>query len=276
MHSVKPALRNAEQRNKEIGIFNRSKDLGGREVLARASELYWYPSEVDVSIRPGWFYHADQNEQIKPLSHLVDIYFKSVGYNSVLLLNIPPDKRGLIHETDRLRLNEFASYLKNTFNDNFLKKGNSYWQASSGESREFTVQTNALVNTFMLQEDIAKGQRVEDFLLEGWMDNAWHKLAEGTTVGYKRLIRFDSCQPEKVRLTIRSARGKANFLNAGLFYAQPLSNTNAKVKLGNVPISSSPSSPSSTLGPYLWPPVFLVLTGGTESLQPALPLLLPA
>ncbi|WP_288854059.1 alpha-L-fucosidase [uncultured Bacteroides sp.] len=227
----------SEQRNKEIGIFNRSKDLGGREVLARASELYWYPSEVDVSIRPGWFYHADQNEQIKPLSHLVDIYFKSVGYNSVLLLNIPPDKRGLIHETDRLRLNEFASYLKNTFNDNFLKKGNSYWQASSGESREFTVQTNALVNTFMLQEDIAKGQRVEDFLLEGWMDNAWHKLAEGTTVGYKRLIRFDSCQPEKVRLTIRSARGKANFLNAGLFYAQPLSNTNAKVKLGNVPIS---------------------------------------
>ena len=211
--------------------------MGGREVLARASELYWYPSEVDVSIRPGWFYHADQNEQIKPLSHLVDIYFKSVGYNSVLLLNIPPDKRGLIHETDRLRLNEFASYLKNTFNDNFLKKGNSYWQASSGESREFTVQTNALVNTFMLQEDIAKGQRVEDFLLEGWMDNAWHKLAEGTTVGYKRLIRFDSCQPEKVRLTIRSARGKANFLNAGLFYAQPLSNTNAKVKLGNVPIS---------------------------------------
>ena len=102
----------SEQRNKEIGIFNRSKDLGGREVLARASELYWYPSEVDVSIRPGWFYHADQNEQVKPLSHLVDIYFKSVGYNSVLLLNIPPDKRGLIHETDRLRLNEFASYLK--------------------------------------------------------------------------------------------------------------------------------------------------------------------
>lgn len=99
--------RSGEQ-NKALGIYGKAKDLGGRDIVARATELFWYPSEVDVSIRPGWFYHADQDNQVKSLSHLVDIYFKSVGYNSVLLLNIPPDLRGRIHESDVQRLKEFS------------------------------------------------------------------------------------------------------------------------------------------------------------------------
>ena len=80
--------RSGEQ-NKALGIYGKAKDLGGRDIVARATELFWYPSEVDVSIRPGWFYHADRDNQVKSLSHLVDIYFKSVGYNSVLLLQHP-------------------------------------------------------------------------------------------------------------------------------------------------------------------------------------------
>ncbi len=95
----------------KLGIKGKSKDLGSRE-LWRA-ELFWYPSEVDVSIRPGWFYHAEQDNQVKSLAHLADIYFKSVGYNSVLLLNIPPDKRGLIHENDAKRINWSYVYKKN-------------------------------------------------------------------------------------------------------------------------------------------------------------------
>lgn len=123
--------RSGEQ-NKKLGIYGKAKDLGGRDIVARATELFWYPSEVDVSIRPGWFYHADQDKQVKSLNHLTDIYFKSVGYNSVLLLNIPPDLRGLINENDVQRLKEFSSYLKKTFARNYVLKGNEAWHGTSG------------------------------------------------------------------------------------------------------------------------------------------------
>lgn len=227
----------SEEQNKHLNVFQTAKDLGGRDVLNRADELFWYPSEVDVSIRPGWFYHANQDNQVKSLAHLTDIYFQSVGYNSVLLLNIPPDKRGLIHENDCRRLKELSIYLKRTFDKNFMKKGNERWLATSGASKEYAVKKNALVNTFMLQEDIAQGQRVECFSVEGWIDGGWQNLASGTTVGYKRLVRFIACQPEKIRLTIHSVRGEACIVRAGLYYAQPLSNHGSEVQLGNIPVS---------------------------------------
>ena len=225
----------AEEQNQRLGVSSTAKDLGGRKVLADAKELFWYPSEVDVSIRPGWFYHTDQDNQVKSLAHLADIYFQSVGYNSVLLLNIPPDKNGLIHETDARRLEELATYLRHTFDDNYLKKGNARWMARSGDFKEFQVKKNALVNTLLIQEDIAKGQRIERFLLEGCVEGNWQKLAEGTTVGYKRLVRFAACQPDSIRLTVLSARDEARVLRMGLYYARQLMEQDTNVALGNVP-----------------------------------------
>ena len=227
--------RSGEQ-NKELGIFGKAKDLGGRDIVARATELFWYPSEVDVSIRPGWFYHADQDKQVKSLNHLTDIYFKSVGYNSVLLLNIPPDLRGLINENDVQRLKEFSSYLKKTFARNYVLKGNEAWHGTSGTVRQYDIQKEALVNAFMIQEDISKGQRVESFLVEAYKDGSWIHMAEGTTVGYKRLVRFSDTRPERIRVTIRSARGVANVAAVGLFYAEPLADKNEEVRLGDVPV----------------------------------------
>lgn len=225
----------AEEQNQRLGVSSTAQDLGGRKVLADAQELFWYPSEVDVSIRPGWFYHTDQDNQVKSLAHLADIYFQSVGYNSVLLLNIPPDKNGLIHEADARRLEELATYLRHTFDDNYLKKGNARWMARSGDFKEFQVKKNALVNTLLIQEDIAKGQRIERFLLEGCVEGNWQKLAEGTTVGYKRLVRFAACQPDSIRLTVLSARDEARVLRMGLYHARQLMEQDTNVALGNVP-----------------------------------------
>jgi hypothetical protein len=227
--------RSGEQ-NKKLGIYGKAKDLGGRDIVARAAELFWYPSEVDVSIRPGWFYHADQDKQVKSLNHLTDIYFKSVGYNSVLLLNIPPDLRGLINENDVQRLKEFSSYLKKTFARNYVLKGNEAWHGTSGTVRQYDIQKEALVNAFMIQEDISKGQRVESFLVEAYKDGSWIHMAEGTTIGYKRLVRFSDTRPERIRVTIRSARGVANVAAVGLFYAEPLADKNEEVQLSDVPV----------------------------------------
>ena len=219
---------------KALGINNMSKDLGSRDLIAKAQEAYWYPSEVDVSIRPGWFYHADQDERVRSLANLVNIYYRSVGCNSVLLLNIPPDKRGLIHEIDVQRIKELSDYINKTFANNYVENGNQIWQAAAGQSKEYNVKAGTMVNTFLIQEDIAQGQRVEDFLVEIYSNGAWQYAAEGTTVGYKRLLRFSDCQPEKIRVTIRGTRATANITNIGLYYAEPLQDKDAKVRISQV------------------------------------------
>lgn len=227
----------SKEQNQRLELFEKAPDLGGRDIVAKASELFWYPSEVDVSIRPGWFYHADQDEQVKSLSHLADIYFKSVGYNSVLLLNIPPDKRGLIHENDVKRIKELSDYLTETFADNKLKKGDILWQAVANSSKEYDVEKDAVFNTFLIQEDISKGQRVESFTVETLIDGIWQQLGEGTTVGYKRLLRFPECKAEKIRVTVNGSRGVANISKVGLFYARPLTEEDTALKLSDVPVN---------------------------------------
>lgn len=209
-----------KQDNKILGLDEMSKDLGSRSLIEKAKEAYWYPSEVDVSIRPGWFYHPEEDDKVRSLSNLVDIYFQSVGRNSVLLLNIPPDTRGLLHENDVKRIKELSCYLAKTFSTNYLKKGNKLWKAKEGESKEYKVKKDSIVNTFLIQEDITKGQRVEEFLVEVFFNGKWQTLCKATTIGYKRLLRFNQCKAEKIRITILSSRGEANIKNIGLYYAQ--------------------------------------------------------
>ncbi|MCD7923539.1 MAG: alpha-L-fucosidase [Bacteroides sp.] len=226
----------SEAQNAKLGIKAMSKDLGSRELVAKAPELFWYPSEVDVSIRPGWFYHADQDNQVRSLANLVNIYYRSIGCNSVLLLNIPPDKRGLIHDNDVKRIKELTEYIKTTFADNKVEGGNSAWIAKVGATKEYKLKKDALVNTFLIQEDITKGQRVEGFTVEVFTNGAWHHAGEGTTVGYKRLLQLSDCNAEKVRVTITGSRGDANITNIGLFYTQPLVDKGAKVTLSDVSV----------------------------------------
>ena len=207
------------KQNGELKIDGMSKDLGSRELIARAEEVFWYPSEVDVSIRPGWFYHPEQDSQVRSLENLVNIYYQSVGRNSVLLLNIPPDKRGRIHEIDSLRIKELKEYIDETFRTNLLSSTATVWKAESNQTKEFPVKKDAVFNTLLIQEDISRGQRVESFTLEVLCEGQWKKIAEGTTIGYKRLLRFPETSSEKIRITINSTRSTAIISGIGLYQA---------------------------------------------------------
>ena len=212
----------SQENNKRLGVFGKAEDLGSRKILEKATELFWYPSEVDVSIRPGWFYHAEEDGKVKSLKHLSDIYFQSVGYNSVLLLNIPPDRRGLIHEADIKRLKEFADYRQQTFADNRVKNGRKCWCATSGSEIVYTLKAKSEINLVMLQEDITKGQRVEAFTVEALTDKGWKEVGKGTTIGYKRMLRFPVVKASQLRVKIVECRLTAHINQVAAYYAAPL------------------------------------------------------
>lgn len=203
------------------------KDLGSRALLENADGVIWYPSEVDVSIRPGWFYHPAEDDKVKTAQKLIDIYYSSIGKNSLLLLNVPPDKRGLIHEHDKQSLFEMKRILQDTFAKNRVGKRykkltdnrlESYWQGSAKEnSVEISLGGAHEIDRLLLQENITEGQRIEEFMLECWNGTEWKKVAEGTTVGFKRILRFEPVVCKKVRITILKARDLPQLAEVGLY-----------------------------------------------------------
>lgn len=225
----------SEENNKRLGVFSKAEDLGSRDILKNATELFWYPSEVDVSIRPGWFYHKEEDNKVKSLKHLADIYFQSVGYNSVLLLNIPPDRRGLINEADVTRLKEFAEYRKQAFADDRVKEGQKLWEATPNGECTYKLKSGSEINVVMLQEDIARGQRVEAFSVEVQTADGWKEIAQGTTVGYKRLLRFPDVKANQLRIKIKSCRLTANISRVAAFYVAPLQEESEEVDWNNLP-----------------------------------------
>jgi alpha-L-fucosidase len=209
----------------------KSEDLGSRELIKEVDQLFWFPAEVDVSIRPGWFYHPEQDNQVKSLAKLVDIYFNSVGMNAVLLLNIPPDKRGLIHENDVEALRQLRAYLDEMHQQNYATiqdhaalyddDYDSYVTVSEipGELvLEFPEKRT--FNVVELQEYIPMGQRVEDFSLMVMTDDGWEEAVRSTTIGYKKLKRMNRMTTDKVKLVIHKSRGEVK-LNSFALYQAP-------------------------------------------------------
>lgn len=247
--------------NNSLGINAMDQSLGSRELLSKANSVFWYPSEVDVSIRPGWFYHKSEDNRVKTLSQLVNIYYKSVGRNSVLLLNIPPDTRGLIHENDVARLKEFGQYLRTTFATNLMDKARSKeakaaidknsatdWSPKSlPATAEFTFAKPVVANVFQIQENITKGQRVEEFKVEAFDGKKWVAIGSATTVGYKRLLQFPTMSLTKLRVTITKARALPNIANVSLFAAPEILAIPSiqRDKEGNVFLRSE--SPTATI-----------------------------
>lgn len=239
------AVAAASQREPLDGAFTpkdlMKPDLGSREAIRSAKSLIWYPAETDVSIRPGWFYHAEQDDKVKTPQTLIDIYFSSVGRNGVLLLNIPPDKRGLIHENDAKALKEMRRLLQATFAVDHAAgakikadtrardhgaalildgDARTYWQAepeASAAEITLTLEGSKTFDCAMLQEAFRTGQRIEAFRLEAKTPEGWKEFARGTTVGAKRLLRFPPVSAEAVRIVIESSRLNPTLASFGLY-----------------------------------------------------------
>lgn len=212
-------------------INNMEEDLGSREVIKNVKRLIWYPSEVNTSIRPGWFYHSSEDDKVKSLDELLNIYYGSVGGNSCFLLNLPPDKRGLIHENDALRLKDFGHALRKMFSTNlaegakavaseamdekhgasniFNKDTDSFWCPNKGTERaiiDVDLNEDKSFNKVVLMEHIKSGQRIENFVLQYKSGDKWIKFYDGTTIGYKRICCFSKINARFVRLTIEKSR----------------------------------------------------------------------
>jgi alpha-L-fucosidase len=195
------------------------QDLGSREQLMKAKGLIWYPAETDVSIRPGWFNHAREDSLVRSPSGLMDLYFTSVGRNSVLLLNIPPNRQGLISDADIRSLQGWRHAMDETFGIDLAART---LRRDSGMTTEleFRWDDGDYEETFdvlMLQEDIRVGQRVERWVFEAEDHGEWVQVASGTTIGYKRLLRFRPVTARRVRLRILSSRLDPVISKIGLY-----------------------------------------------------------
>ncbi len=213
----------------------------------------WLPAECDVSIRPGWFYHAKEDAKVKTPAQLVDLYFKSAGCGASLLLNLPPDRRGRIADADVQSLKEFRQRLDGIFSKNLavgakvtasnvrgndktfaaknvlLGDGKKYWSTDDGLTTPDLILDLGKAKTFnvvSLREFLPLGQRVEAFALDEWQEGQWIQFAAGTSIGSHRLIRGDSVTTSKVRLRLTQAPVCPAISEIGLFAEPPTAKEN--------------------------------------------------
>ncbi|TDW47881.1 alpha-L-fucosidase [Flavobacterium sp. 270] len=206
----------------------------------------WVPGEADVSIRPGWFYHSVEDDKVRSLDEMVDIYYESIGRNATLLLNLPVDRRGLVNENDEARLKELVATIKSDFKkellagtkvsaDNVRGKSiefapknvidgnkNSYWATDDNVTKasitfEFAKPTD--IDRVLLQEDIKLGQRVKAFTVEAKVDGNWKTIASETTIGYKRILRLDRVKALALRINITDSKASIVISNIQAYNA---------------------------------------------------------
>lgn len=213
----------------------------------------WVPAECDVSIRPGWFYHPEEDDRVKSPDQLVDLYYRSVGHNATLLLNFPVDRRGLIHPVDSANAVRFHEMIQQQLKTNLVagmtpkvsnERGgdfvasaltddnfDTYWATKDGVTTadiEFSFDTPTRMNRMMLQEYIPLGQRVKAFVVEYLDKDTWLPVKlneETTTIGYKRLLRFETVETKGIRIRITDARGPLCLSNVGVYDAGNVSDS---------------------------------------------------
>lgn len=207
-------------------------DLGSRECLTNEKELAWYPAETDISIRPSWFYHEEEDDQVRSFENLKDIYLKSIGGNTTLLLNLPPMKNGMIHEKDARNLKKLGDFIKNSFKCNLLEEAGmttippldcyengpdvmrtddyeTYFMNEEGTNKlmiKIKWIERKKLNYLVLKEAIPFSQRIEKFKV-CYIDNGNIKECySGTTIGYKKIIDLKGILADSLVVVIEDSR----------------------------------------------------------------------
>jgi len=167
----------------------------------------WRPAEVDVSIRPGWFYHPAEDDRVRTVDNLESLYFSSVGRNGKLLLNVPPTRDGLLHSTDVARLAGLRARLASLFERDLARDARRTSSVIVPGKAEVELDLGRAVPVAVarLEEDITRGQSVARYSLYGAVDRDWRVLSQGSTIGYAKLDRFEPVIVRRVRLTIEGA-----------------------------------------------------------------------
>ncbi len=194
-------------------------DLGSRARLAGALRLCWWPAETDVSIRPGWFWHERDDTQVKTVAQLLDCWFAATGGNALLLLNVPPDRRGRVADADATVLHELGAHLDATFATDLAATARTQAYSRCGEVYFAQPTTFDVLD---LREDVAAhGQLVESFRIDTFDGNTWQELEVGTTIGYRRLLRLPRTTALGVRYWIEQRRAAAPLAHFSV-HLQPL------------------------------------------------------
>jgi len=207
----------------------------------------WVPGECDVSIRPGWFYHPEEDNKVKTPAQLTELYYQSVGHNAQFLLNFPVDRQGLVHETDSLNAVTYHHQILDELKTNLLEKAkvtvsdsrggkykakaitdhnyDTYWATKDNIKQAtvtFKLNQPEKVNRMMLQEYIPLGQRIRSFIIEYNANGEWLAVnphEETTTVGYKRIVRFETINTDELRVRFLDSRGPICINNIEAFYS---------------------------------------------------------
>lgn len=223
-------------------MIDRARYMPGTDLSKELTEGFrnapdWVAPECDVSIRPGWFYRSSEDSRVKTGADLASLYEVSVGRNCQLLLNVPPDTRGLIADMDVQAITGMRRLLDERYTNNLAQAGQA--TETSGANGPQGVVTDGNLGTFraggdltlslprpvrfnrvVLQEPIAMGQRIARARIDGWIDGAWSPLAEVTTVGYKRIVPIADTTTDRVRVTVLDSRAEPLIAEVGLYEAK--------------------------------------------------------
>ena len=236
------------------GIPGRNRELNeGQE-----RGTHWLPGEADVSIRPGWYYHESQDDHVKSLDQLLEIWYGSIGRGANLLLNFPVDRRGLVHETDAAAVLELRSAVDLILQENlaagrpamseqtrggddsefaaeYATDGDptTYWAAADGTDTttlEIELAKPSPVDHVVLREFIPLGQRIREFSVQCRTVDGWTTVAQGTTVGNRRIVQFPAVMANRIRVVIEDARSSPTLAEVGVYSGPPSVVISAKEK----------------------------------------------